>query len=508
MIIAPSAYDKDLDIEADAVIVGSGPGGATAAMVLARAGLDVAVLEAGLHVPADQMSQREKEMMGRLYQMGGTRQTEDGGVTILHGEVLGGGSVVNHLICFEPPDRLLELWAAEGIEDLTPAAMRPRFDEIRRILNVAPTTPDQLNRNNDLLRIGGERMGWRGHCFERNAFQCLGSGFCTLGCAYNAKQSAALTMLPLASQSGARVYTGCEVRRIVHNGRYAELVEGVIREDGRRPGGRRLRVRAEHVLVAGGAIQTPALLLRSHLPDPSGQIGRNLYLHPGSPVIAHFPGQDVNPFEGILQGYHISEFSWGLSGHPLDVLPEGIGGAPGVASLVVPGLGEEHLGWMGRVREAAIAGVLLRDHHSGRVEIDAGGRPHVHYTLHPEDADRMRAGSKRTMEAYFAAGAARCMTGHARPCLVERAADVDHLDGYGYAPGEITLISYHQMGTARMGGDRGRHVVNPDGRLWAMDNVYVCDSSVFPTASGVNPQITVYGMAMRIAERLVRKLGK
>ncbi len=505
MILSPASYTGDLTLRTKIAIIGSGPGGATAAMVLAEAGHEVVVLEAGDFVPADQMTQNEKQMMGRLYQQGGTRQTADKGMTILHGEVLGGGSVVNHLICFETPDRILDLWAAEGIEDLTPAAMRPRFDRIRQILNVAPTTPAQLNRNNDLLRVGAEAMGWQGHCFERNAFQCLGSGFCTLGCAYNAKQSAALTMLPLASQSGARAYTGCEVRRIVHNGRYAERIEGVIRDaDGSRS--RRFTVQADTVIVAGGAIQTPALLLRSQIPDPSGMIGRNLYLHPGSPVIAHFPGQDVNPFEGILQGYHISEFSWGLSGHPLDVLPEGIGGAPGVASLVVPGLGAAHMEWMQRVREAAIAGVLLRDHHPGNVTVDANGRPVANYTLHPEDAKRLRAGSKRTMEAYFAAGAARCMTGHTRPCIVDRPADVDHLDGFGYEPGEVTLISYHQMGTARMGGDRGRHAVNPDGRLWAMDNLYVCDSSLFPTATGVNPQITVYGMAMRVAERLSARL--
>jgi choline dehydrogenase-like flavoprotein len=141
------------------------------------------------------------------------------------------------------------------------------------------------------------------------------------------------------------------------------------------------------------------------------------------------------------------------------------------------------------------------------VTVDGAGNPKVDYTISEPDAKRLREASKRAMEAYFAAGAAECYTGHVRPFRATSTSGVVALDGWGYGPGEVGIISYHQMGTVRMGGDRQRHAADPDGRLWGLENVYVADSSLFPTASGVNPQITVYGMAMRVAERLRDRLG-
>lgn len=506
MIVTGSAVSGDLTLKTRIVVVGSGPGGATAAAVLAEAGHEVVVLEEGPYVTSADLTQREGEMMGLLFQEGGTRSTEDKGITVLHGGVVGGGSVVNHLICFRTPDRLLELWAAEGIEDLTPAAMAPRFDRIWQVLNVARIRPDQLNRNNALLRQGATALGWEGDCFERNAYNCFGSGFCTIGCAYDAKQSAALTWIPLASAAGARIQADARVERILHTGGRATGVEGVLLGPDRRPKGR-LRVDADIVLVAGGAIRTPALLLRSGVPDPGGQIGRNLHLHPGTPVVGHFPDQDVNSWDGILQGYHVSEFSWPLAGHPTDALLEGVSGPPGVGSTVVFGLGAEHAANMARFRHFAVLGVLLRDETAGRVTVDGDGRPRVAYTLGAADRSRLREASKRAMEAWFAAGAADCYTGHVRPFRAASPTDAAALDGWGYGPGEVGIISYHQMGAARMGGSRERHATNPDGRIWDLDNVYVTDGSLFPTASGVNPQISIYGMALRVAERLRDRLG-
>ena len=506
MIVTGSAVSGDLTLKARVVVVGSGPGGATAAAVLAEAGNDVIVLEEGPYVTSADLTQREGEMMGLLYQEGGTRSTADKGVTILHGRVVGGGSVVNHLICFRTPDRLLDLWAREGIEDLTPATMAPRFDRIWEVLNIARIRPDQLNLNNGLLRRGALALGWEGDCFERNALNCYGSGFCTIGCAYDAKQSAALTWLPLASKAGARIQAEARVDRVIHDGTRATGVEGVLLGPDRKPRGH-MRVDADVVVVSGGAIRTPALLLRSGVPDPGGQIGRNLHLHPGSPVVGHFPDLQVDPFDGILQGFHVSEFSWPLAGHPIDALLEGVSGPPGVGSTVVFGLGEEHAANMARFPHFAICGVLLRDEGAGRVTVDGAGNPKVDYTISEPDAKRLREASKRAMEAYFAAGAAECYTGHVRPFRATSTSGVVALDGWGYGPGEVGIISYHQMGTVRMGGDRQRHAADPDGRLWGLENVYVADSSLFPTASGVNPQITVYGMAMRVAERLRDRLG-
>lgn len=505
MIVSGATVAGPLSLTARVCVVGSGAGGALVAMRLAEAGHDVLVLEAGPHVPAARMNQREADMMRLLYYEAGLRASEDMGIGILHGRALGGSTVVNYLDCFRTPDRLLDQWAdRHDLPSLRPDRMRARFERIERILHVGQIGVDQLNPNNRKLMEGTVALGWKGATFHRNADRCYGSGFCDLGCAYNAKQSAALTFLPLATAKGARIYTECRVERVVVRDGRAVGVEGVLLDEDRRPRGR-FEVKADVVVVSGGAIETPHLLLRSELDDASGQIGKNLFLHPGTAVVGHFRGERIAHYEGIKQGWYISEFSWGLNAHPVDALIEGVGSPPGLASTIFGGNGAERHEAMTRFNEYAVAGVLLRDSVPGRLTLGEG-RPRIEWTLAPADRYRMRMATQHAAEAFLAAGAGVAFTGHTRPVLMRRSSDFARLDDDIWGAGRVGAFSFHQMGSARMGSSPDRDVVDPTGRLWAYENLYVADASVFPSASGVNPQITVYALSDVVADSVLAAL--
>jgi len=329
--------------KADVVVVGTGPGGASVAAKLAEAGRSVVMVEAGPYVPASEMTQRESEMMRKLYYEAGLRTTENGAMAVLHGRAVGGSSVVNYLDCFRTPDRLLRDWETRlGLGELTPAKMTPRFKRVETMLHVQKLDAANLNKNNGKLRDGAERLGWKGDTFHRNAYNCYGSGFCDLGCTYNAKQSAALTYVPVATHHGATLLTNARVDRVDTSGERATGVTGTLLGEDRQGRGH-FSVTADLVVVSGGAIHTPYLLLGSGIEDPSGQLGRNLFTHPGSPVVGYFPEERIANYEGIKQGYYVSEFSWVLEEHPVDALLEGIGAPPAITSTIFPGFGLERL---------------------------------------------------------------------------------------------------------------------------------------------------------------------
>ena len=484
------------------VVVGTGPGGSTVAKRLAEAGRDVLMIEAGAYVPASEFTQREGEMMRKLYHEAGLSTTDDGSMAMLHGRVVGGSSVVNYLDCFRTPPALLRDWARRfDLPDLEPEKMAPRFEKIEEILHVRKLAVANLNVNNDKLRRGAEALGWKGDTFHRNAQDCYGSGFCDLGCAYNAKQSAAITFVPLATKAGATLLTDARVDRVLTAAGRATGVEGTLLDAARQPRGT-FRIDADVVVVSGGAIHTPYLLLSSGVDDPSGQLGRNFWTHPGTPVCGWYPGERIANYEGIKQGYYIGEFSDVLNDHPIGALLEGIGAPPGITATIFPGFGLERQRQLLRYNEYTAAGILLRDQAPGRISV-GDGRPKIAWTFAPEDAWRMRQAVEKCAEAYLASGAKAALTGHNRLTVLRSTRDFKKLDEVGWSGGELALFCFHQMGTARMAGSPAGGVVTPSGRMWAYANLYVADGSLFPTASGVNPQLTIYALSDVVADGIL-----
>ncbi len=501
MIYGQSATPKDLDLRADLCIVGSGAGGSVIAKKAAERGLKVVVLEEGGYYTKEDFDQLERDMLPKLYKDRTGQVTADGFVSVLQGRCVGGTTVVNYLCCFRTPDRVLREWAERGVQGMSPADMKPHLDEVWNMLSIQKMPENMLNKNNLVLKIGAEKLAWKGDTFWRNQIGCWGSGFCAEGCAYDAKQSALLTYLHEAVIRGADIYAGARVERItVENGR-ATGVEGITWDPETDAPRGTLRVKADVTVIACGSINTPELLIRSNVGGP--MVGKSLYLHPVPLVWALFD-QEIHSYYGIKQGYYVDEFS-DVFNDDLDggYILEGVGAQPGLGSVGMNHYGTWHRERMKENHKLALAAVLIRDRDGGTVSLDKNGRRKIEYWPSRRDLQKCAEGMKRTAEAYLAAGAKEVYTCHVKETVIRSKADLGLIDQRGMAPGEMLLFSAHQMGTCRMGEDPKTSVVNSNGRVHTTKNLLVADASAFPTPSGVNPQVTVYAVATHHAKHLL-----
>jgi long-chain-alcohol oxidase len=493
----------DSVLDCDVVVVGSGAGGGCAAAVLAEAGLDVVVLEKGAYFSENDFHHVEAGSLRDMYLYGMTLATRDLGVRIIAGSVLGGGTVVNYTTSFRAPDFVLEEWAREsGIDGFRDGELKESYDSVSERLGVN-TDSSAAGRRDEVMEDGLKRLGWHVDMLPRAVRGCSqdeACGYCGFGCRIGAKQSTMRTYLHDAQRSGARIITGVDVRRVLISDGRAVGVEG-------RRGTKRITVNARSVVAAGGAIESPALLLRSGL---GGEVGRNLHLHPGTAAMGIFD-DDVNIWEGTLQARYSAEFRhWdGGYGPIFETVPV----HPGAGAVVVPWLSaDHHRDRMAGFGNIGFVAVLPRDRSGGRVRIGRDGSPLVEYRLQSDDDRRVAEGVAQAGRVMEAAGAREVYSMH--PSFVsyrtgssgayERWAD--EVRRLGYARGRSTMFSYHQMSTCRMGTDPSRSAVDADNQTHEVKDLYVMDASAFPTASGVNPMLSVYAIAHRAAHRLAKRL--
>jgi choline dehydrogenase-like flavoprotein len=276
----------DLTLDCGAVIIGSGAGGATMADELAEAGVDVVVLEEGGYHPTESFTAETGRALRSLYRDGGGGMTF-GRPSVLYaeGRCVGGSTVVNGGMSWRTPARVLDRWAAQGLPEIGEQDLDPYFTRAESRLSVGPQDPETIGRDSALFKAGAQAKGWNVIANRRNQLHCAGTNSCNSGCPTGAKQSMLVTSVPRALARGARLFADCRVDRITRSGPAVTGITGHVS----RPGGRRgpkITVRARAVIVAGGAIQTPALLMRSGLRSASGQLGRNLSLHPNAVVTA------------------------------------------------------------------------------------------------------------------------------------------------------------------------------------------------------------------------------
>jgi choline dehydrogenase-like flavoprotein len=501
--VAVSAGER---IDADVCVIGAGAGGAVAAAELAEGGARVVVLEQGPHHDPDGFTARPLQMMARLYRDGGQTLTLGNPPILLPlGRGLGGTTLVNSGTCFRTPARVLERWRANHGLELDGDALDSCFARVETALSVAEVTPELAGANAAVARRGAERLGWSHGYLKRNAKGCVGSGVCAFGCPTSAKQHTGITYIPRARAAGARILTGADVRRVVVRadrvqGVEARLAPGASELVGGRsgagaggggaatPGGGLLEVRAPTVLVAAGTIHTPLLLARSGLGGVSGQLGRNLVLHPATAAFA-LMGETVDMARGVPQSFYVDEFA-----HQ-GIMLESVAGPPAYAALSLPLTGERHRAAMLAYRRLAQLGLMVSDSSRGSLYLRRARRPLIRYELGGDDVARFRAGLARLRELFDAAGAREVYL--PLPCGVapERARARD-----------LKLMAFHPLGTARADADPASGVLDPDLRVHGVEGVYVADGSVMPSSLGVNPQITIMALATRLAYHLLGRV--
>lgn len=486
--LEPSGSEEDCDV----AIVGSGAGGAVAAAVLAEAGLDVLVLEAGPHLDRTSYPAEPIAAIAALYR--------DGGLTVAAGRpaiptpvgrAVGGTTVINSGTCFRTPEPVLERWRAEhGIG--WAGELDADFAAIEEMLDVREVDPETMGRNGQILRAGADALGVSHAPLRRNAGRCTQCSSCPIGCRLDAKRAMHVSYLPRAVAAGARVRAGVEARRIViERGRAVglECRAGVANGAG---GGRRFAVRARHgVVLAGGAFGTPELLLRSGVRSPSGELGRNLRIHPACWVGARFE-EEVRGWDGVMQSYAVDE--WEHEGVLLEATftPLAFGGQ------WLPGTGREHSERLLAFGNLASTGVHLSDKSVGRVALASDGSLRIGYRLLRSDAARLVFGIARAAELFYAAGAREVYPQISGIDVLPRER-IAELDASPPAKSRLRLEAFHPMGTARMDADPRRGVAGVDGAVHGTGGLYVADGSLLPSSLGVNPMLTIMAMASRVA---------
>ncbi|MDD3764375.1 MAG: GMC family oxidoreductase [Nevskiales bacterium] len=506
-----STLTQDEVLEADVVIVGSGAGGGTAAEILTAAGLDVLMLEEGaLYTSADFKDMDEFRGYTTLYQEASARTTSDGAVSIFQGRAVGGTTVVNWTTSLRTPDNTLAHWReVYGVRDIESEQMAPWFERMEQRLGIEPWAMAP-NRNNDLLRAGCEKLGVHWKVIPRNVRGCWNLGYCGLGCPVNAKQSMLVTTIPSALGQGMRLLHHARAQRLQFKGdQVSELTVQALDAQALRPTGVTLRVRARHFVLAGGAINTPALLLRSNAPDPRQRIGQRTCIHPVNGTVARFDDA-VNGFHGAPQSIYSDEFLWPDSGvgYKLEVPPL----QPMLSSGLFGSFGDALSRDMATLDHAQVNIALMRDgfhadSSGGQVRIDDNGAPVLDYDFSDYLWDGLRRAYLSMAEIQFAAGARMV-----RPA---------HLDGRDYSSWKeareaiaalpmqkqrASLYSAHLMGGCLMGEDRQTAVVDSYGRFHEAGNLSVIDGSVFPTSIGANPQLSIYAFSARNASKLAESL--
>jgi len=508
-----SQLPQDLTLEADVAIIGSGAGGGTTAEILSAAGYKVLLIEEGPLKTSSDFKMLEDQAYTSLYQEGIGRMSKDGAITILQGRAVGGTTLINWTSSFRTPDQTLEHWAKEhDVVGHTPAEMAPWFEKMEQRLGVAPWLVPP-NANNDVIRKGCEKLGYAWHVIPRNVRGCWNIGYCGMGCPTNAKQSMLVTTIPATLEKGGELlYLARAEKLSIKDARVTGLHCVAMDERCVAPTGRTITVKARHYVLAGGGINSPALLLRSEAPDPHGRLGKRTFLHLVNMSAGLFD-EVINPFYGAPQSIYSDHFQWqdGITGkmsYKLEVPPL----HPALATTLLGGFGTENARHMENLPHTHAMLALLRDGFhpdspGGNVELRSDGTPVLDYQVSSYAWDGLRRAFHSMAEIQFAGGANAVMPMHADARYVRTLTEARALiDGLSLELYRTRLGSAHVMGGCAMGEDPKNAVTDSLGRHHQLHNLSIHDGSLFPTSIGANPQLSVYGLTAQLANSLAQRL--
>ena len=499
MIREGREFSHSLELECDAVVVGSGCGGAVVAKILSEAGLSVIVLEEGGYYPQEKYGQfTPADSLRYMYRdFGGTPAIGLGDtplILIQAGRCVGGSSVVNGGVCFRTPPEVIQKWRTQlGLTSFTQEHMERIFEEIERELQVQPV-PEQLHNRGVLkLREAAKKKGYSSLTLRRNVVHCDTSCRCIFGCPKDRKQSVLVTYLRKAQDKGAQIYADFQVKRVVLRKNRVLGVEGHILE---RYSGFPLFpffVRAKLVVLAAGSLGTPLILQKSRVRLKA--IGRNLTLHPGARVYGIFE-EPIYGWRGAFQSYCIDHFA--KEGFKLiSIFPP-----LGVISATLPGFGKTNQEHLKLLPYLSAFGVMISDESHGRVRTFFG-KPLITYRMLPRDKAKLLKGIYTLAELYFEAGAKRVYLPFQTHPFVDSLEELRKIDFEKIRAKWIECGSQHPLGSCRMGSSPKTSVVNEYGACHAVPNLFIADGSAIPTSVAVNPQITVMAIAAKVSEHIL-----
>ncbi len=476
----------------DAVVVGAGPGGAAVARELSAAGLSVVILEEG--PPRSRFRPNHVHTARFHMQEGGTMLAKGTAMfPVMAGRGVGGGSLVNSAICLRAPDPVLQGWSERFDSDAYgPAAVARVYDELEAMLGVGPASDAIAGENNRVIVRGAKALGLPGGLVNRNTPTCAGCGLCNFGCPVGGKNSVDRNLLPLAVNDGAIVQADCRVQHVLVEGGRAVGVVGRVAHPDTREMGPEVQVLAGRVVLSAGAIGTPRLLHHCGLADQLGPVGVGLHVHPGSAMMG-LHDDEIMLWRGATQG------AWVHDPDQPGLLLESLSAQPEVLALqLLQHLDDLKAAFALGPRLSAMA-CQVHDEGSGTVGCDDAGRADIRYTHADADLDKLKRGLVLSAKVLLAGGAREVVSvaqGTGRYTDPEAlATDLAPLPLSAF-----DLYSSHPMASCRMGPDG---VVGLDGACHGLPGLHIADASVFPTALGVNPQLTTMAVATLIGRAMV-----
>ncbi|CAK3802065.1 Long-chain-alcohol oxidase FAO1 [Lecanosticta acicola] len=538
--IPPAPAAEPEVIETDVVIVGSGCGAAVVAKTIAESGLRVLVVEKQYYWPPEYLPMSENAAGTHLFGNGGGHMSEDASIMVLPGSTWGGGGTVNWSASLQPQGLLRREWAEKfGLTHFMGSDFQADLDAVWDRMGVSYTSVEH-NKGNQVLMEGARKMGWSAKPVPQNTGgEVHSDGYCTRGCRDCGKKGPTVTWLPDAAEAGANFIEGFDVKEILFGesglleDKPAIGVKGTwtSRDSSGGVSGpdrtvREVIVKARKTVVAGGSLYSPILLQRSGLKNK--HIGRHLHLHPVS-MLAAVWDEDVRPWEGPILTSVVNEFE-NMDGEGYGVKLE--------ATTMIAGSFLPVFQWQGglhwkeftsKMRRMTGYISLARDRYGGQVSPDSDGKCLIHYTPSKYDKNHILEGVVRLAEIMYVEGAREIHTAIAglepfirpseepnitihnnpSPSVTDSLfqAWIQKIRTTGFPDPGSVFASAHQMGSCRMGTSSKNSAVDFKGRVWGTKGLYVADTSVFPSASGVNPMITCMGVARNIARGIVDEEG-
>ncbi len=499
-VLAAAEVDEQ-ELECDVVVVGSGAGGAVVAKELAERGHAVILLEEGAHFERTEFTGRAFDMQRKMYRnAGATFSIGNVGIPIPIGKTVGGTTTINSGTCYRLPRRVMRKWRDEfGLTEFTEEHLGGYYERVESVIGVEPARAEHLGGVARVIARGCDALGYKHGPLRRNAPDCDGQGVCCFGCPTDAKRSTNVSYVPLAVRAGAMLLHGARVETILTRG---DAATGVVARAVSPTGDaseRQLTVRARVVVIACGSLMTPTLLANSGLCDGSGQLGRNLSIHPAVASLALFD-ETIAGYNAIPQGYSIEEF------HDEGMLFEGASTPLDVGMAASSLFGPRLIEMAESYDRIAVFGFMVEDSSRGRVRT-IRGRPVITYRLNDRDVSRLKRGTEILARVFFAAGARTVYPMVNGFDELTSEADVARFRAATLRASDFDLSAYHPLGTARMGVEPSTSVVGPTHESHDVRDLYIVDGSAVPSSLGVNPQVTIMAMATRAAEHIDRSLG-
>lgn len=496
--------DRDIFETADVCVIGTGAGGAVVAKEMAEKGFNVVTLEEGSHFTVKNFNQDPGDMIGMMYRDAAT--TIALGIppaSITLGRCIGGTTTINSATCFRIPETIVEKWCKSyDCEGLVYEDLVPYYEKVEKEINVMELTEDILGNVYQIVKRGAEKLGLEAKPLKHNVKNCEGAGVCQWGCIKGAKQSTDVSYIPKADQAGARIYANCCAKRLkIENGR-VKGVTGYFIDPETKKKHYSIYVEAKIVCIAMGAMISPAFLLKHHKANTSGKLGKGLTIHPVVRVTAEME-EEVNGHYGVSQGGYIDNF--------LDegIVLEGIFVPPGLLTMPLPGVGEDHKYLAKHYNNLACFGVQISDTTKGRVFRGLPGYAFTAwYSLNQTDTEKLQTGIGYLADIFFAAGAKRVFTGCFKMPEIASKGDLARFKTTKIRPWHFEVLAFHPMGTCRMGNDSRYSVVDMNLETHDVKGLFVTDGSTFPSSFCVNPQLTIMAFATRAADYIAANINK